>query len=43
LEWNEVDGDFGKKTHRAVCSLQAARSLTINGEVDLNTIAALKK
>lgn len=43
LDWNEVDGDFGKKTHRAVCSLQAARSLTINGEVDLKTIDALKK
>lgn len=43
LDWDEVDGDFGKKTHRAVCSLQATKALQIDGEVGPKTIAALKK
>lgn len=43
LNWNEVDGEYGKKTHRAVCNIQAANKLFIDGEVEKNTIAALKK
>ena len=43
LNWNEVDGEFGKKTHRAVCNIQAANKLLIDGEVGKNTIAVLKK
>ena len=43
LNWDEVDGVFGKKTHRAVCSFQAAKALEIDGEVGAKTIAELKK
>ena len=43
LEWKEVDGEFGKKTHRAVCNFQSAKKLLVDGEVGKNTIAALKK
>ncbi len=43
LDWDEVDGEFGKKTHRAVCSLQAAKSITIDGEVGKETNGVLKK
>lgn len=43
LDWDEVDGEFGKKTHRSVCSLQAAKGITIDGEVAKETIGVLKK
>lgn len=43
LSWNEVDGDFGKKTHRAVCNFQGDKKLLIDGEAGRNTIAALMK
>lgn len=43
LEWNEVDGEFGKRTHRAVCSFQAAKALDIDGVVGSKTVTELKK
>ena len=43
LDWNQIDGSFGPKTHNAIVTFQKANNLVADGLVGGKTRAALKQ